>query len=41
MALLVAGKASSLYEGVARSAESIDSGKAMSKLQQLREITTR
>jgi anthranilate phosphoribosyltransferase len=40
MALMVAGKASSIYEGVALSAESIDSGKALSKLQQLREITT-
>ena len=40
MALLVAGKAASIHEGVARSVESIDSGKAMSKLQQLREITT-
>jgi len=41
MALLVAGKVASIYEGVARSVESIDSGKALSKLQQLREITTR
>jgi anthranilate phosphoribosyltransferase len=40
MALLVAGKAASISEGVARSAESIDSGKALSKLDQLREITT-
>ncbi|VAW05097.1 Anthranilate phosphoribosyltransferase, partial [hydrothermal vent metagenome] len=38
-ALLVAGKADSLKEGVARAARAIDSGAAMAKLEQWIEIS--
>ncbi len=37
--LMAAGKASTIYEGVAMATESIDSGKALGKLDRLREAT--